>query len=314
MTSEAPLPVPPLQVLVCGNVTLDVLCYPVEDVPRHDSINFEQVDVAPGGCASNTAIGLAALGIRTGLLAFTGNDDSAELLFRTWERRRLDTRFVTRLTDQHTAVSVGLIDRTFQPRFVHTPGANAHLNAAAIDPAAIIASGARYFHIGGYFALPGLHRSLRERLAALRRDGVVTSLDVVFSERMRDPVLQEAFWKALPAVDMLLCNQEEALRLTREEQPQAAGRAFRSRGANAIIIKMGERGCYLEDGSRAEVFPAPAVDVVDTTGAGDAFAAGLLAALANGASLPEACRAGNRAGAQVCTRLGAIAAWESKDG
>ncbi len=314
MKSELPPSNRPLQALVCGNVTLDVLCYPVEDVPRHDSIIFEQADIAPGGCGSNTAIGLTALGIPTGLLAFTGGDDSAEMLFRTWKRLGVDTRFAARLPGEKTALSVVLVDREMQPRFIHTPGANAQLNATAIDPALILASGARYFHIGGFFVLTGLNRGLHKRLEALRQEGVTTSLDVVFGQHMRDPELQAAFWETLPTVDILLCNQEEAFRLTGESQPQTAGRAFRARGANTVIIKLGERGCYLKNANHAEEFPAPAVDVVDTTGAGDAFAAGLLAALANGATLPEACRAGNRAGAHVCTRLGAIAAWEKKDG
>ena len=61
--------------LVFGNVTLDIICYPVNDVPRHESISFDDVTVSPGGCGSNTAIGLAALGIPAGIVARTGEDE-----------------------------------------------------------------------------------------------------------------------------------------------------------------------------------------------------------------------------------------------
>ena len=61
-----------LDAIVFGNVTLDILCYPVNEVPRHESISFEDVTVSPGGCGSNTAIGLAALGIPTGIVARAG--------------------------------------------------------------------------------------------------------------------------------------------------------------------------------------------------------------------------------------------------
>jgi sugar/nucleoside kinase (ribokinase family) len=73
-----------LDALVFGNVTLDVICYPVNEVPRTESIAFDDVMVSPGGCGSNTAIGLAALGVPTGIVGRTGDDDAADLLFRYW--------------------------------------------------------------------------------------------------------------------------------------------------------------------------------------------------------------------------------------
>ena len=66
-----------MDAVVFGNVTLDTLCYPVDDVPRHQSIPFDRAIVAPGGCGSNTAIGLCALGVPTALVARIGTDDAA---------------------------------------------------------------------------------------------------------------------------------------------------------------------------------------------------------------------------------------------
>ncbi len=83
-----------LAAVVFGNVTLDVICYPVDDVPRHESLAFEQSTISPGGCASNVAIGLASLGIPTGLIASTGQDDPGDLLESYWQRTGVDTRFV----------------------------------------------------------------------------------------------------------------------------------------------------------------------------------------------------------------------------
>ena len=108
-----------MEAVVFGNVTLDALCHPVDDVPRHESISFEQVIVAPGGCGSNVAIGLCALGVDTALVTCIGTDDAAFLVERYWGRVGLDTHFVRRLADVPTAVSVGLVDSDAQPRFVH---------------------------------------------------------------------------------------------------------------------------------------------------------------------------------------------------
>ena len=136
-----------MDAIVFGNVTLDIICYPVDDVPRRESISFDDVAVSPGGCGSNTAIGLAALGVPTGIVACTGDDDSADLLFRYWERAGVDTRFVGRTPGSPTGVSVGLIDSGLQPRFVHTSGANAGLTAEMITLPTLTAAQARFFNI-----------------------------------------------------------------------------------------------------------------------------------------------------------------------
>jgi len=298
-----------MDAIVFGNVTLDILCYPVNEVPRHESIAFEQVIVSPGGCGSNTAIGLAACGLPTGIVARTGSDDAADLLFRYWQRVGVDPRFVQRTTDLPTGTSVGLIDADFQPRFIHTSGANRQMTAAAIDPTALAAAGARFFHIAGFFVLPNLFEQVAEKLAVLRQLGITTSLDVVFNVRMDDPRLRSTLWAALPHLDYFIANQHEAFRLTGLEEPAAAATDLRRRGAQAVIIKLGAQGCYAASSNFNGLVPGVAVQVVDTTGAGDAFAAGLIAALARGQGLQAACQAGNQAGARICTRLGAIAAW-----
>ena len=133
-----------MEAIVFGNATLDVLCYPVGDVPRYESLPFERAVVAPGGCGSNVAVGLCALGVPTALIARIGTDGAAFLVERYWARIGLDMCFIRRLADRSTAVSVGLVDGDAQPRFVHTPGANAALTADDLDvPALARGMGAR---------------------------------------------------------------------------------------------------------------------------------------------------------------------------
>jgi sugar/nucleoside kinase (ribokinase family) len=298
-----------MEAIVFGNVTLDIICYPVNDVPRRESMAFDDVTVSPGGCGSNTAIGLAALGVPTGIVARTGDDDAADLLFRYWQQVGVDTRFVRRTAGAPTGTSVGLIDSEFQPRFIHTSGANANLTAEVIDPPALAAAGGRFFHIAGFFVLPNLFEQIAEKLATLRQLGLVTSLDVVFNVRMDDPQLRATLWKALPHLDYFLCNQHESFRLTGETEPAQAAKVLRDRGVRNVIVKLGERGCYALGEGFQGVVPAPEVAVVDTTGAGDAFAAGLIASLSHGEGLESACQAGNQAGGRIVGKLGAIEAW-----
>ncbi|HEX9027814.1 MAG TPA: carbohydrate kinase family protein, partial [Anaerolineales bacterium] len=265
-----------MEAAVVGNVNLDVICAPVDDVPRFDAISFENAVVSPGGCGSNTAIGLLCLGVDTALIAYLGQDDAAFLAERYWERIGLDIRFVKHTDRYPTGVSIGLVDSQHQPRFIHSPGANICLSAEDLPIDEIISRGVKALHIAGYFVLPGLlNPSLRTILGRARQAGILTSLDVVDSPRMADPSM---LWSCLPEVDVLLCNSTEAKRLSEEEDVDKAARFLRSKGARAVVVKLGADGCWLEDGRQGQAIPGLPAKVVDTTGAGDAFSAGLIAA------------------------------------
>lgn len=292
---------------VIGNATIDVICYPVDDVPRHHSLTFEQAAVAPGGCGSNTAIGVARSGVPVLLVACTGTDQAGDLALEYWRKAGIDTRFVRRIPGVQTGVSVGLVDSAAQPRFIHTTGANAQLSLADIQPQLLAECGVRGLHIAGFFLVrPLMDSAMAQKLAEARQLGMFTSLDVALSKHMRQP---ESLWACLPYLDAFQCNLREAQELTGIQDAEPAAAHFRQLGAGAVIIKLGEQGCWLDCPEFRGKIAAPQVDVVETTGAGDAFAAGCLAAILQGATLVEACQAGNRCGARIAAAFGAVAGW-----
>jgi len=292
-------------ILVFGNVTLDVICKTVDDVPRYDSIAFQNAAVTPGGCASNVAIGLADLGEKPFLLACMGDDQTAVILVDTWEKRGVDARYVNRIPGKDTGVSVGLVDSDFQPRFIHTTGANAELVGEILNPEIFKEQAIDYLHIAGYFVLPGLLLpGFAETLARVRKSGVFISLDVVRSPTMKKP---DPLWNILPHLDLFMCNLQEAEILTGVSDPAGAAREFQEEGARSVIIKLGADGCWLAEADRGIHIPGIEVEqVVDTTGAGDAFAAGLVSALRQGKDIEEACRFGAKQGALTTCFLGAV--------
>ena len=295
----------PGPIAIFGNVTLDIICKTVDDVPRWDSIAFQEAAVTPGGCASNTALQLARLNQPVCLIACTGDDQPASFLRETWQSQGVDSYFVRKVEGMGSGVSVGLVDSDLQPRFIHTPGANASLAPECLEPAALIARDISFLHVAGYFVLPGLlTEGFAEPLAQLREGGVHTSLDVVTSPAMREP---EVLWPLLPHLDIFTCNRSEAELITGSSDHQEAARILGERGAGAVIIKLGSVGCYLSQGGEGTVIRGVEVDnPLDTTGAGDAFAAGLLSGLRQGLALEAACQRGNEVGAQATTYLGAV--------
>jgi ribokinase len=296
-----------MEAVVFGNVTLDVLCYPVEEVPRYESIVFERSEVSPGGCGSNVAIGLSSLGISTALVGRVGIDAAASLIKHTWENVGLDYRYVKQDSELQTAVSVGLVDNQFQPRFVHTPGANSLLSPDDLKVSEFAKEGVRAIHIAGYFVLPGLlNARLYGPLCEARSRGILTTLDVVRSPNMAKPHI---LWPLMPCLDIFLCNAQEAWRLSGEKDHITAARKLRSYGSKVVIVKLGAEGCWIESEDISQLVPGVVMDVVDTTGAGDAFAAGLIASLLQASDLISACQAANHAGALVAAEYGCISAW-----
>lgn len=296
-----------MDVVVFGNVTLDIICLTVNDVPRYESLLFDKVAVMPGGCGSNVAIGLGTLGISTALICCIGDDASGRILKDYWKNAGIDLGFVKQISNCTTAVSIGLVDSDAQPRFIHTPGANAYLTEDDLNISLLIETGTRILHIGGYFVLPGVAGDRFPKLLELAREnGIITTLDVVRSARMSDPSL---LWPCMPGVDIFLCNQIESERLSGFADIEKASGFLRKKGAKSVVIKLGEKGCWIDSDEYEGIIAAPKVEVVDTTGAGDAFAAGMIAALVKGKNLKDACLEGNKAGAKMVTKIGAVGGW-----
>jgi sugar/nucleoside kinase (ribokinase family) len=153
-------------------------------------------------------------------------------------------------------------------------------------------------HIGGALKLMSL--DLAELMGRAKALGGTTSLDTDWDPRgnwMRR--LQDA----LPKIDYLLTNQEEAAMLTGEEAPREAAQALLARGSPAVVVKRGEQGALLATRAGVTEWPAHRVEVRDTTCAGDAFVAGFLLGVSRGWGLAEAMRLANAAGALCTTQI-----------
>jgi sugar/nucleoside kinase (ribokinase family) len=263
----------------------------------------EHTGLFSGGCANNTALTLAKLGVPVEIVTAVGRDEFGDFLVRNLARAGVGTAHVRRDSERHTAVSIVLVNQDGERSFLHHPGANGGLRDEHF-PQSLLAQ-ARVLHIGGALLLKELDGApMAELLTRARAAGATVTLDTTFDRfgtglRLLGP--------SFPLLDVFLANEREATALSGLTTPEDCAAFFLDRGCKATVIKMGEHGCLLATGSERRRLPAFSLPVVDTTGAGDAFAAGFVAGLVNGRSLEDCARLGCAAGGRCVGHPGASA-------
>jgi sugar/nucleoside kinase (ribokinase family) len=265
-------------VACAGLIVADVFVPVLDRVPEPGSIvTVDGFLRDAGGCAANTATTLARLGIATALVATVGADAPGEWLLSDLAAKGVDVRGVASVaapTSETIILPVAGDDR----RYVHVPGANAAL--AAVDVARG-ARGAAVLAVGGFLALPALVPvELATVFKEARTAGTRIVLDVVVPDDARDSA--DAVRTVLPFVDWFVPNDDEARRLTGADDPVDQAAVLLDWGCSAVVITRGKAGALYADEVQALRVHPLLVEVVDGSGAGDAFTAGLIAGLVHG--------------------------------
>jgi len=292
---------PRFEVFCAGNAVADVLARPVDGlaVPG-TSQRLDDVALGPGGNGVNTAIALARLGIRVALAAPVGDDRLGGMLRESVRAAGVDDSNLVTIRDAKTSASLVLIESSGERRLLHFRGANAHFSAQHVNWELV--KGARVFHYASAFALPAFDgATLTDALRRARELGCLTAVNICWDLQGRWLSLLEP---ALAYTDFIFPNREEGRQLTGESEPEAIAQRLRSAGVKTAIVKLGAKGCFVDSAEGCFTSPGFAVHPVDTTGAGDCFAAAFLAAICWGEGLPEAARFANAAGALATLGMG----------
>lgn len=291
--------------VVCGGqIVADVMVRPFDGLPvPGTSTLVEHTGLFSGGCANNAALTMAKLGVPVEIVTSVGCDTFGDFLVRNLERAGVGTAHVQRHAELHTAVSVVLVAKDGERSFLHHPGANGGLRAEHF-PQSLLEK-ARVLHIGGALLLKELDGPPMAGLLSRARDaGATITVDTTFDRYGTGlQVLSPSF----PLMDVFLANEREATALTGRATPEECATFLLDQGCRAVVIKMGEKGCLFAAANERRRLPAFSVPVVDTTGAGDAFAAGFVAGLVNGRSLEDCARLGCAAGGRCVGHPGASA-------
>ncbi len=291
-------------VLVFGNLVVDTLAGPLRENPRWNAtVWVDQLEQQIGGNGANTAYTLATLGVPAKLVGFIGSDVFGEFLRARLGAAGVDVEGV-KVTDAASPVTVALVHQDGSRAFLHRPGASATAFEELPELTADLVAGCTVFHLANPFAMPNMRRHAAEALRRARAAGLITSMDTGWDSRGE---WMRVIGPCLPFVDLLFTNEDEARELTGCADADVAARQLREGGARTVIAKLGGRGCLVASDAGVERTPAFVVPVVDTTGAGDCFAGGFLAALQHGYGMAEAARFANGVGALSVQKMGAVA-------
>src|SRR4051812_47983922 len=290
-----------VKVVALGAHILDILGRPVEAIPEgQGGALIEEIRLSPAGAAGGTAVTLAKLGCSVFSAGAVGTDDAGRVLVEALERFGVDCSELKRRADVQTSCTMLPIRPNGDRPALHVIGANGTYTIEDV-PWDVI-SAASYLHVGGpEFLGPENATSI---LSRAREAGVVTTCDVLADGW---PELLDMLAPALEHVDYMFPNEEQAVALTGEAEPLDAARALLGRGVGCVCMTRGARGSAIVTSEGVEEVPAFAVDVVDTTGCGDAFVAGFIRGLSLGRSPREAALVGSATASLVAGGLGSDA-------
>jgi sugar/nucleoside kinase (ribokinase family) len=281
----------------------DLIGGPVMEMPERARLMLvDEMGLYPGGCANNTAIALARLGLPVQLIGKVGRDPLGDFLLTALAGYGVGTQGVTRDPVAGTSATMVMIDPDGERRFIHYIGSNAGLSFEDVD-LKLVENGS-ILHIGGCFLMPAMDGEPTARLLErAQAAGETTCLDTAWDSSGR---WMQVLAPCLPHLDYFVPNLAEARAMTNLDEPGDVARALLDKGVQTVALKMGAEGCLVLT-QEGQVVQAPAyqVDAVDATGAGDAFAAGFIAGIFYEWPLEKTARLANAVGAMCVSGKGA---------
>ena len=286
-----------MTIVVVGDAGLDVVARHVGPIPHGGDVRAN-VTIEPGGAGANTAAWLAECGARPMLVARVGADSAGRQVHAELTAAGVRCAFAVD-PEAATCCVVCLVDPEGQRSMLADRGANARFSPADLDPGLL--EDATHLHLSGYVLLDASSRpAALAALAAARAAGLTTSVDPQASVLLDlDP---EGFLNDVRGIDFLMPNAEELIALTGSAEPAAAKALLDVVGA--VVLTSGANGASWVDQHEIVSVPAELVECVDSTGAGDAFDAGFLAAWQRGVSKRDALLGGIRASARAVSSVG----------
>jgi ribokinase len=298
----------------------------VLDVVGYGAINFDYINVVdelatgdqqavitethglPGGSATNTIFGLATLGVNTGFLGAVGGDTEGAKILKNMQNMGMDISRIKKLDAEFTSKVFVYVDSSGERAMYSLPGASIKLQANDQDIEWLKTS--KFTVIS---SLPGKDqvRKIQKVVEEIHENTKIIFMPGGLYSKYGYSELK----KIISMSYMLILNRRELQELTGQD-PNNGSKWLLNHGAQRVAVTLGEEGCLVNDNNNHKIIPTPKLppdQIVDSTGAGDAFAAGLIFGMLHGKSLPHAALCGNLTARAAVQALGAQVGLLNKD-
>ena len=291
-------------ILVIGSLNADLVVRAPRFPAPGETIRGEDLVTVPGGKGANQAVAAARLGADVAMIGRVGADSFGASLVENLKQNHVDATHVTRDISAATGTAVIVVDSHGQNSIVLSPGANAKVKPADVEPASFsdpsTGSGQRVKLLLLQLEIPTETVLHAARLA--KESGLGVLLNPAPARELPDELLSNA--------DYLLPNETELSLLAGKSvsdvrSAEAAARSLVRREAQIVIVTLGANGALIVNKGSAKHIPSFKVNVVDTTAAGDAFISGFAVAWLGGQSLEDAVQYASACGALAVTKFGA---------
>jgi len=279
------------EVIGLGALNYDVL-YLVERIARGgEEVGIIDVKKAPGGSAANTIVALARLGVTVGFVGIAGTDEEGDLIVEEFRKEGVETRI--RREEGYTGAAIGFVDATGERALYIYPGVNERLGIEDINTDFV--SNAQFLHTSSF-----VNKAQLEMQCELAKS---ITAKLSFSPGMYCFTYElEDLVELIARSEVVFLSLRELISLLNGADYEQGAEVLLTIGARIVCVTLGERGCYVATRTgTSQLIDAYPTKVVDTTGAGDAFAAGFLYGLFQGKSIPECGKLGNLV-ASFCIR------------
>lgn len=307
-------------VSVVGLYILDILGRPVTHIPTGGNVEFiDEIRLTVAGTAGGTVVDLAKLGLNCQAVGAVGDDEKADFVLNHMVKTGIDCRLMRQVAGVETSATILNVRPNGERPALHCRGASDHFDV----PKDILADvlDCRFLHLGGTGLLAKMDGDpSRKLLQAAQEAGCITTWDLVGA----GPDTWQFVEPLLPYIDYFVPSIEEAEILSGLSGVEENIKFFQNLGVKCCVLTMGADGSMIANGEDRVHVPVYDIEVVDTTGCGDAYTAGFIAGLADGRSLLECGHLGTAAASLVASGLGsdagivdrvqteaAMAAWRS---
>jgi ribokinase len=298
-------------ITVVGVIAVDCVAHIPHFPQTGGHVSGTSLEIFPGAPGGNVAAGLARWNVPTRFVGRTGGDFFGHMLRQALDREGVEQVPELETPSLSTTVVMVIVDQNGlgEPTSFSFRESCADVELDAADVArADVARGAKAVFVDGILLMTEKNAKAALKAAETAR---AKGLPVFFDPNLRipEPVVppeqRSRLDQILHLADIILLNQHEALAIAGTDDPAHVTAYFAGRGAQAVALKRGSDGCYLGTPAQGLSFPGFKVPVADTSGAGDAFDAGFIAAWHEGRTLEEAAQVANAAGALAVTKKGA---------